>query len=325
MQIKILICILLLPLTGRAALVFDFEFGAGSQYWSNEAINALNTAANTLASYLQVTTPVTLRYHVTGYSLFNGTLASAGSAISASPGFHKTIVQQKILTGLDANGSAPDGTIDWNFGHSWGFGESIPEGSYDFQSVAMHELLHTFGFLSFVNSAGNNTTTYWSEFDSFIVDSNGNAPISTHTYLWDSSFDSNLTGGNDGLYFGGPNTFATFGGLVPLYTPDPWLSGSSVAHLDTTTFTGQNSKLMSHSTSSGTGIRTLSNVELAILEDLGYAINYSFLLGSDTSQAPTAIPEPSTWLMALLALCIVGGTLGRRPIAAKVLILREKS
>ena len=51
-----------------------------------------------------------------------GTLASAGSdLVSDGSGFFPTVVQNEILTGVDSNGSAADGTIDWNFGYAWGY------------------------------------------------------------------------------------------------------------------------------------------------------------------------------------------------------------
>ena len=86
------------------------------------------------------------------------------------------------------------------------------------------------------------------------------------------SYNPNLTGGNGGLYFNGENAVAAYGGLVPLYTPSPWESGSSVSHLDGSAFTGSNRQLMNPSTGSGLGIRTLSPIELGMLEDMGYSV-----------------------------------------------------
>ena len=293
MRLRFLLLLLLLPLTGRAGIIFDFQYGTGAGYWTADRQAALNSAANTLAGYLNAPSPVTLTFNVNGYSAADGTLASAGSGISMASGFNKTTVQRKIQTGFDQNGASADGTINWNFYHNWDTDDSISAGYYDFKAVAMHELLHAFGFLSLVDSAGNNTQTYWSTFDDFVVDSNGNAPINNSTYLWNTAYNTNLTGGNGGLYFGGPNAMAAFGGLVPLYTPSTWASGSSVAHLDTTYFTGANKKLMNHAVSSGSAIRSLSDIELGILQDIGYSL------------VSATVPEPSTWLMSLVA---AGGT-----------------
>ena len=237
---------------GDPRLGYTFVFGDGGRYWSSAARAALETSAADLSSYFIVTHPVIITYSVTGQKTFTGTtLASAGSdLVSTDPGFYDTVVQQKIQDGTDANGTAADGQIDWNFGYSWALGNSVAGNQYDFQSTAMHELLHSFGFLSVVDSAGNNTGTNWTTFDKFVVakTSNGTTFPIDHTtpYAWDPTYNTNLTGGAGGsnpgaggLYFGGPNAEAAYGGQpVPLYTPKPWEPGSSMSHLDDATFTG---------------------------------------------------------------------------------------
>ena len=182
------------------------------------------------------------------------------------------MVQQKILTGVDANGNAADGEINFNFGQSWGLGDSVGRNQYDFTSTAIHELLHTFGFLSYVDRAGANNFRDWTEFDRFIVTSD-EVPVIGSNFRWNTAYNSNLTGGNRGLYFGGSHAVAANGGqLVQLYTPSPWESGSSVSHLDDDTFTGSNSQLMNALSDTGKGVRTLSPIELGVLTDLGYTV-----------------------------------------------------
>lgn len=256
-----------------ARVNFNFIYGTGSQYWSQSARSALQTTAILLSSYFVVDAPVTVTYDVTGeYSPLTSTLATAGSdLVSTDPGFYQTVVQNKILNGVDSNGAAADGVITWNFGNAWAFGNSVSNSQYDFQSTAMHELLHTLGFLSNVDSAGSNSGDNWTQFDSFVVTSNGTNAIG-NDYKWKTAFNSNLTGSNGGLYFGGPNAVAAYGGLVPLYTPNPWQSGSSMSHLDDSTFTGNDEQLMNAISDTGLGVRELSEVELGILQDLGYTI-----------------------------------------------------
>ena len=256
-----------------AMLRFQFIYGSGSQYWSSAARAALESAANKLASSIVVNSPVTITYDVTGTkSPFSSTLASAGSEfVSNDPGFLQTVVQQKILSGADANGSAADGTIDWNFGPPWAFG-AVSNTSYDFESIAMHELLHTFGFLSNIEKAGSNNGQVWTVFDSYVVNSAGSHVINSGSDTWNAAYNSNLTGGNGGLYFGGPNAVAAYQALVPLYAPNPWESGSSLSHLDDNAFSGSNEKLMNAVTSVGPGIRVISPIELGILADIGYTV-----------------------------------------------------
>lgn len=254
-------------------LTFSFVYGSGSQYWSSAARGALQDAATLLAMSVVVDTPTTIVYAVTGESSpSSSTLASAGSDLVApGAGFFATVVQQKIQSGTDANGSAADGEITFNFGNPWAFGTSVGRNQYDFTSTAMHELLHTFGFLSYTEDPGGNTGRSWTTFDQFLVTADGSRVINNN-YRWNSAYNINLTGGGGGLYFGGPNAVAVYGGPVPLYTPWPWEWGSSVTHLDDDSFTGADAMLMNAVTDTGPGVRVLSPVELAILKDLGYTV-----------------------------------------------------
>ena len=72
-----------------------------------------------------------------------------------------------------------------------------------------------------------------------------------------------------------------YGGPVPLYTPDPWEEGSSTNHLDDNVFTGPNAQLMNAKAGKGPGIRTLCDIEVGILRDLGY---FAVLLPEPGSQ-----------------------------------------
>jgi hypothetical protein len=254
-------------------LQFQFLYGSGSQLWSPAARSSLEAAAGAIASHIVVSAPVVVTFDVTGeYSLLSATLATAGSDfISADPGFLPTVVQNKILTGVDSNGSAADGEINWNFAQPWVAGDSVANGQYDLQSVAMHELLHTVGFLSYVDAPGANGGTSWTVFDSFLVNSSGSKLIGSD-FTWNPDYNANLTGGSGGVFFGGSDAVAAYGRLVPLYTPSTWASGSSLSHLNDRVFTGGNRKLMNAQVGSGLGIRVISATELGILADLGYTV-----------------------------------------------------
>ena len=261
-------------LFNQGAIKYAFNYTTGAEFWSTEARNALQASANSLSAYFLVTAPVVVNYDVTGINdPTKGLLASAGSnLVSESPGFWQTVVQNKLLSGVDSNGAAADGEINWNWSHSWALGDSVDSDSYDFDSTAMHELLHSFGFLSYVGTPGSNTDKEWTLFASFLVTAAGAKPIRPD-YTWDSAFDPYLTGADGGLYFGGANAVNGYGGnLVPLYTPNPWEDGSSMSHLDDATFTGSNQQIMNAKTDTGLGIRILSAIERGILEDIGYTV-----------------------------------------------------
>lgn len=255
-------------------ITFVFNYGSGSQYWTTDARNAMDAVAAWLSSNIVVTTPVTLTYDVVGTSSAGtGTLASAFTYFASSnPGYYGTLVQTKVLTGADLNGSAADGQISWNFAYPWAYGAGVRNNQYDFIATAIHELLHTFGFLSGIGdpstvSSDRNYTTY----DSFITNSAGTKVIGSN-YVWNTAYTANLTGSNGGLYFSGPNAVAAYGGLVPIYTPSTWSSGSSISHLSDTN-PNADDQVMNPYAYYGVGARVLSPVEVGILKDLGYTVN----------------------------------------------------
>ncbi|ODQ89483.1 hypothetical protein BHQ18_13700 [Mycolicibacterium flavescens] len=257
----------------QGAIKFAFNFTTGAEIWTEERRAALRRSADELLLYLVVQAPVVLTYNVSGRAEDTSVLASAGSPlISEEPGFWRTVVQHKLLTGSDANGAAADGSIDWNFWEAWGLGDAdeITADEYDFVSTAMHEFLHSFGFLTYLERPGENEDwTAWPIFDSFIGTADGVRPIGAD-YLWNTDYDAILVGGDGGMFFGGRHATAAYGGLVPLYTPNPWQNGSSGSHLNDVVFAGGDQKLMNAATGTGPGVRVLSAFEVGILRDLGY-------------------------------------------------------
>ncbi len=266
--------------TATPRLQFQFVYGTGSELMSAQARAALESAAARLAPYIVVSSPVVITYTVTARnSPLAPTLATASSSfIAPVAGFMKTVVQKKIQTGVDANGSAADGTIDVNVGKPWAYGDTVGSTQYDFQSTAMHEMLHTLGFVSYIKAPNANTGKLWTVYDSYVVNSARKKVISS-TYTWNTAYNTNLTGGNGGLYFGGPNALSANNGIVSLYTPRTWKSGSSLSHLNDAVFFGSRRALMLAAVNTGPGLRTLSPVELGILKDIGYKVSS----GSGTS------------------------------------------
>ncbi|OYN77052.1 Ig-like domain-containing protein [Mycolicibacterium sphagni] len=262
---------------------FKFKYSTGSIFWTSEAEAALQWSATQVASAIVVTTPTTLTLTVRGRLGVDedgkkyDALASASSprVNKSSSGFYGTVVQQKILTGTDANGNAPDGTVTFNFVKSWGYGNTISDTQFDFESVAMHELTHALGWTDALDEPGDNNGTNWTTYDKFITNSSGTAAINSTTYKYNPALESNIIGKNGGLYFNGPNAVAAYGGKpVPLYTPETYDGGSSIAHTDDNTFNGtiQPRDLMNAVDPFGPGPRTFSAVDRGVLEDLGYTL-----------------------------------------------------
>ncbi|MBN9132277.1 MAG: PEP-CTERM sorting domain-containing protein [Nitrosospira multiformis] len=276
---------------------------------------ALNTAATEFSKMFgsHFTNSGTIVLEATATNNPQGdTLASAGSEYvdRGVPGFNlDEVVREKLQTGIDPNGSKPDGSLDINFGNQWqlGFNAPVSNQQYDFYSTMYHEFTHTLGFSSSIGQFGDpllgtRHAGSWSAFDSHIVDKNGTPVIDPTTFainetVWDaSSVGEGSPAG--GLFFDGPNAMAANGGNpAGLYTPSPWEEGSSVSHLDdnNSAYAGM---LMLAASDTGPYTRDYSAVEIGILHDIGYTV--------------TAVPEPETYAMMLAGLGLLGWVTRRK-------------
>ena len=249
-------------------VTFSFTYGSGSEMWTPEARASLEAAAATLASHLVVDQPIQITATVNGINSPGETnMASSWVGFTSdAPGYFGTLIQTKILYGVDANGAEPDTVITANFAERWAFGDDVPGDRYDFRTVAMHELTHALGFLSGMSDPA--TDRNWTDYDRFLRAADGNPVIDDAGYGYKPQYVANLTGGNGGLFFGGANAVAAFGGPVPLFTPAVWASASrSVSHVNSLP-----GYLMNPFYGYGKGVRALHPVELAMLCDLGYRV-----------------------------------------------------
>lgn len=290
---------------GQISFVFNYTDANGSGFndttLGGTRQAALASAASLLAGYFTGST-ATLTFSVASTSSSgSGTLASAGSSISAVNGFQKTSIQSAV----QGNGSGT-GTINWNFGYSWDYDNSVAGDALDFRAVALHELLHAFGFASFISATGqggfsnaSGTADAWTFFDQFLTTANGTRLVNTSFQFNTAGVGTLLTNGTSSdVYFSGPNAMAANGGgRVPIFSPATFIQGSSLGHLDTTVY-GSNNYIMTHAVSYGPAVRTLSAIELGILTDLGYSL--------------VAIPEPSSVSFIVGTLALAVGLVVRR-------------
>ena len=289
------VTILIIPCV-HAGVTFDFNYQPGSGFLDEvfgESRRAqLNIAANRL-SYYFTGYSAHLTFDVSEYNAPNLLAAANSDLVSESPGFYNTVVQQKILAGIDANGDVADGQIFWNFNNPWSLGDTVGAEEDDFVSTAMHELTHTLGF----GQVGDLTSGNFGKWTAFLTNKNGilltelsendrNAVI-----IGGNTVDEDLkpVAGTNGTYFSGPNAVAVYGGLVPIFSPSFFISGTSLGHLDDFTFT--NGSLMNAVGSSGPSPQFYSMLEIAMLKDIGYTM--------------VAIPEPATTAL-MVAWAIAG-------------------
>ncbi|OKH65664.1 hypothetical protein EB72_06480 [Mycobacterium sp. SWH-M1] len=251
-------------------IVFQFTYGNGAQYWTPQAKAALQAAANRLSEYIATSSPVTLTYHVTGENNSSATYLATGGTnfgVPSRPAFSNAMIT-KVTSRFhtDANRSAADGNMLVNFSYPYySYDDSPAANEVDFQTVVMHELLHSLGYQALLDG-GQTSRRSWLTYDKFIVDANGTRVISSRG-RFTSAYAANLSGANGGLFFGGANAVAAYGGPVPLQS-------LSLSHLRLSTFpySGPDAKLMGPVAPNGKTLRVLSPVESAILRDLGYTV-----------------------------------------------------
>jgi hypothetical protein len=196
-----------------------------------------------------------------------------------------------------------DTTISYDIdaaGESWNFGSGAPgTGEIDFRSVVTHEIGHSLGWTDtydpnpvwddWGNTWGTTKNQYgWagynglSEWDKNLVDYSGNRPVNGG-----KGTPGNFNQTDDPVYWDGSYATSYYGSDVPIYAPKPFEPGSSLAHLDQSTFPGY---LMSPYISLGDMNRTVSGLEWAMMKDMGW----------------TVVPVPAAVLLSVLGLGVAG-------------------
>ena len=280
-----------LMVPAEAAITINFNYtdpsgvgfnAAGSLGESRRA--AIEQAGTLLTSYFPSYT-ATITFDVNGSVTEDGSLASATSnynsadASSCVTGISgRGDVGLKVLGGVDPAPDIADGVINVNFeDHIWDLDDIIDSDKYDFKSTMLHEILHAFGFGASIRENGDDSCGQtapkagaWEPFDQYIGNTT-NTFIDSNYVIDLASWLTAVTGGigNSGLLWRGANAMAANNGYpIPLYSPSPYSSGSSVSHLDDDFYT-DTLLLMEHAAETGQGTRTLSAIELGIFNDIG--------------------------------------------------------
>jgi hypothetical protein len=209
-------------------------------------------------------------------------LANAISASETNPG------ESDIDIYMNASS-----TINWYFGTD----ANPSSGQYDFVSVLLHEIGHGLGFLSLAKStSGNGSLGYLTSSDFFPLspsfpwpDLQGKPSIYDYyiettagDHVADTSLYPNpgtaLHGAftSNGLWFNAPKSYAANSNVrVRLHAPTTFALGTSITHLNESTFPASNpSTLMTPFISKGEINHDPGPVTLGILEDIGWTISY---------------------------------------------------
>lgn len=230
-----------------------------------------------------VKSPVTIEIEANWTPLdLSETLADAGPYISSDANFSGTKVADtryptaltNSLAGTDRYTTQGDITASFNSNVNWYFGTdgNTPAGKYDFASVVLHELAHGFGFvdlMEYSSGKGSELGDYAYIYDRFIENGGGKRLLDFSQSTIE--FGNQLTSNN--LFFDAPKAIATNGGRPKLYAPGSWEGGSSIGHLDETTYDGTINALMTPFFNSGEAIHQLGPIVFGMFQDLGWKMN----------------------------------------------------
>ena len=166
----------------------------------------------------------------------------------------------------------------------YGTDGNTPAGYIDFESVVLHELGHGLGFSGSSQYSGGSGTFDCLEPATFICPGAGLEVYDTllqnaaGTGLGTLPNSSTALGSAytdpAGVWWGGANgTSANNGTRVKLYAPTSWSDGSSIAHMDEDTYTGDNA-LMTPFLDNDEVIHAPGPVVLAVMRDTGWVTSY---------------------------------------------------
>jgi autotransporter-associated beta strand protein len=282
----VLACVGLTCLAPRASaqLTFTMNYAAdlntGFGFDANTAVGlerqaAVARAATYLSSVLDARGTVTIQWDQSYSDSNDATLASAGTFYTAVNGFSNGIVHQRATTNATPF-SPPDGFGVFNFANNFYTGTGTPSANqFDMQSIALHELSHSLGFTSIIDSNGqgllNNalgTADCYGRWGSFLrLGSGVNDPLILNA---NASYNTGnglgaITSNN--VFFSGEfSRAANAGNAVRVYSPNPFEPGSSMSHIVVT------GAVMTAVTPAGTSSvrRSYLNVEMAMLIDMGW-------------------------------------------------------
>ncbi len=202
-----------------------------------------------------------------------GSLASAGTLFFDSPNrFANGLLFDHATTGFDPATSSDDGSAVFDFGYNWNNGLNVTTSAqFDLFTVALHELTHAMGYISLITGDGTSLISggnpgVYGIYDTFIQRRDGTRIMSNTMGASFVGTASDLRNGD--LFFGGSNAIAANGNEpVKLFAPPNFAEGDSLSHIDSSI-----NSIMNTGLARGESKRTYTNLDLAVLQDIGWQI-----------------------------------------------------
>ena len=241
--------------------------------------DSVTAATNYLGSVLDGRGTVNLKFN-SSQSDGTGFLAFYGPLWYQQDGsFQNGLAFQGARTNSFPSDQHGSGQFDFGFG--WNYAGQTPDpAKYDMVSVAIHEVTHGLGFLSFLesNGQGSNGSTLgtpdgYSGFDKYVQRGTGTGGSIINTDINSANFGSftgpvsALTGGNDpvtGLFFGA-STHGRYTTVPSRSSPRHLKDGSSVSHVNDA------NAVMNMNINPNT-VKRFQRYEIAMLLDIGWNV-----------------------------------------------------
>jgi hypothetical protein len=287
---------------GNITISIDYQDSSGEGFYDAtlgaSRRTAFSAALTIWASLLQGPATITVAATMTprGGTAHSATLASSGpvdwwfgitNAPVADTWYPSALAE--IISGSDPDPDAAEITVDFNSdvddpvvlgSMDWYYGTDANPGSdIDFMMVTLHEMCHGFGMVSSFKSDGSwgwthSGTKYPNTYDRFLVDTTGTQLITLPVSA------SHVTG--DNVFWNGAIANWAYihdfhgAGLVRIYAPSPWDGGSSMSHIDETTFSNSIWELITPEYDGDVVcIHDPDLICLGIFQDIGHSLSRS--------------------------------------------------
>ncbi|NEU65308.1 T9SS type A sorting domain-containing protein [Spirosoma agri] len=250
-----------------------------------EAQKAFQYAVDIWASL--ISSPVPIRIKANWVAQNAGILGSAGPAdirlgaeldsggAQKAYGIYPIALAEKIARRELNSPGESDINADFNRNNNWYYGtdQKTPAGQTDLVTVVLHEIAHGLGFIGYFNTTGPEgnylTDPYLSIYDHFIENGQG-LKLAVETTAFPPKTNKlyqQLTGNN--LFLNGPTMQRKVGKRAKLYVPQGFDRGSSLYHLDETTYPkSDTNSLMTPRIGNAEAIHSPGPLVLSLLADI---------------------------------------------------------
>lgn len=184
------------------------------------------------------------------------------------------------LSGRQLWGKYPDIAMTFNGWYDWylGIDGNTPSNQVDLVSVVLQEIAHGLNFYGSMDySAGMGTWGFAGYpglpniFDTFLATGSGVRLTNPSAYVNSSYALGGVMTSNDVWFIGNQAVTANAGLPVKMFAPATWMPGSSLSHLDYTTFVNTPNALMVYAIGKGESRHDPGPVSVGILRDLGWS------------------------------------------------------